>query len=196
MEPRMLDRNPWRVRFGLVALLAMLTFLGGCMGCGGDEELETDPTEFPGGAPPDDIEDVELPDDNLGGSPVDGGGVDVDEVTDPVPAIVLQDVFFDFDKSDIGPDGRDALAQNSRLLRDNPGVRVLIEGHCDERGTIQYNLALGERRALEVKDYLVSLGINGSRLDVVSYGKERPFVRGTGEAVWSQNRRAHFVVQR
>ena len=81
------------------------------------------------------------------------------------------------------------------MMRDAPGVTLLIEGHCDERGTVQYNLALGEKRAKQARDYLVSLGVPSTQIEVVSYGKERPFATGNGESIWSQNRRAHFVVR-
>jgi peptidoglycan-associated lipoprotein len=80
-------------------------------------------------------------------------------------------------------------------MRDRAEVRVLIEGHCDERGTVEYNLALGERRAAAARDYVVNAGIDISRIDIISYGEERPFATGTGEDVWQLNRRAHFVEQ-
>ena len=104
-----------------------------------------------------------------------------------------QDAFFDFDKSDIRPDARTALDHDARMLRENPDVRVLIEGHCDERGTTEYNLALGERRAASARDYLVAAGVDMSRIDIISYGEERPFAMGSDEASWQQNRRAHVV---
>lgn len=106
----------------------------------------------------------------------------------------LKDVFFDLDQDSIRADGRDALAANAEWLKKWSGVKLRIEGHCDERGTGQYNLALGERRASATRDYLVSLGIDSARMEIVSYGKERPFVEGHDESSWSQNRRGHFVV--
>lgn len=107
---------------------------------------------------------------------------------------LLGDVFFDFDKYDLKSDARERLAQNARFLLDNPEFVVTIEGHCDERGTNEYNLALGERRANSAKDYLESLGVDSSRLRTVSYGEERPFCTQSNEACWAQNRRAHFVL--
>lgn len=106
----------------------------------------------------------------------------------------LKDVFFDLDRSEVRSDQREALEQNAGWLRKNAEVRIVIEGHCDERGTAQYNMALGERRAQTVTDYLVALGIQPSRIQVMSYGKERPFAHGHDDQAWAQNRRGHFMV--
>ncbi len=107
----------------------------------------------------------------------------------------FQPVFFDFDSYTLTDAGRGALDGSARVLRDNPEVRVVIEGHCDERGTVEYNQALGERRALAARDYLVAAGIADGRLQTVSYGKERPFDPGHDESAWAQNRRAHFALR-
>lgn len=106
----------------------------------------------------------------------------------------LKDVFFDTDKADLRPDARELLAQNARWLGQHPTVKILVEGHCDERNTNEYNLALGWRRANAVKDYLVSLGVSADRISTISYGEERPFATCHDESCWWQNRRAHFVV--
>ena len=106
----------------------------------------------------------------------------------------LSDAFYDYDQADLREDARSALAANAEWLKKYPTVQVLMEGHCDERGTAAYNLALGERRANAAKDYLGSLGVDGSRLRTVSYGKERPFCTESSESCWQQNRRAHFVI--
>ncbi len=106
----------------------------------------------------------------------------------------LQDVFFDTNKHELRADARDALAANAAWLRAHPTVRILIEGHCDERNTEEYNLALGWRRAHAVKDYLVSLGVAAERIDTLSLGEERPFATCHDESCWWQNRRAHFVI--
>ncbi len=106
----------------------------------------------------------------------------------------LKPVFFDYDKADLRGDARDVLTANANWLRKHPSVMFTIEGHCDERGTAQYNLALGDRRANAAKEYLVSLGIEASRIKTVSYGKERPFATTHDEDAWAKNRRAHFVV--
>lgn len=120
----------------------------------------------------------------------------------PLPPVVgeapteapLQDVFFDFDKSALREDGKQALDENLIWLNANPGLRVGVEGHCDEQGTNEYNLALGERRAKVVRDYLVAGGVDSSRISTISYGEERPFVLGHDESAWQWNRRGHFVV--
>lgn len=105
----------------------------------------------------------------------------------------VRDAFFDFNKADIRSDARDALGKTADFLRNYPQVRVTIEGHCDERGSTEYNLALGDRRASAVKQYLVSLGISADRLNTVSFGKEKPFCMQTTEDCYQQNRRGHFV---
>jgi len=99
-------------------------------------------------------------------------------------------VFFDFDKSDLKPPARAQIERWAAWMRQYPQNTVTIEGHCDERGTREYNLALGERRANTGKEYLVALGIDPNRVATISFGKERPAVLGSGEAVWSQNRRS------
>jgi peptidoglycan-associated lipoprotein len=106
----------------------------------------------------------------------------------------LQPVYFELDSSDLSAAGQKALDANAALLKKYPTWAVTIEGHCDERGTAEYNLALGERRAIAARAYLVSLGISADRLRTVSYGKEFPFDPGHDESAWSKNRRAHFVI--
>ncbi len=106
----------------------------------------------------------------------------------------LKDAFFDYDKSDLRDDARTALAADADWLKKNRTIQFLIEGHCDERGNSEYNLALGDRRANAAKEYLVSLGVDASRVRTVSYGKERPFCTQSTEDCWQQNRRAHFLV--
>ncbi len=108
----------------------------------------------------------------------------------------LKDVFFDYDTSLLTEDAKGILHENLAWLRANPRTQITVEGHCDERGTAEYNLALGERRAKAVRDYLVAAGIEGGRVRTVSYGKERPFVQGHDESAWRANRRGHFVVAR
>lgn len=106
----------------------------------------------------------------------------------------LKTVYFDFDSSEISGDTKSALQGNADYLKTNKNVDVQIEGHCDERGGRQYNLALGERRAKAVRDYLVALGVESKRLSTISYGSERPKAEGSDESAWAQNRRANFVV--
>ena len=99
-------------------------------------------------------------------------------------------VLFGYDSSELDDDDRSVLDNQAKFLNQNPSLKVTIEGHCDERGTREYNLALGEKRASAVKDYLISVGINSERVSVVSYGKERPQVLGSNKAAWSMNRRS------
>jgi len=103
-------------------------------------------------------------------------------------------IYFAFDRSDITPESRQVLLRQAALLNQNPSWTVTIEGHCDERGTVEYNLGLGERRATATKQALVALGVAAGRLNVISYGKERPAVVGHNEQAWAQNRRAVTVV--
>jgi peptidoglycan-associated lipoprotein len=105
----------------------------------------------------------------------------------------VRDAYFDFNKADVRADAREALAKTAEFLRNNPAIRVTVEGHCDERGSTEYNLALGDRRAGAVKQYLVSLGISADRISTVSFGKEKPFCAQSNESCWQQNRRGHFV---
>ena len=105
----------------------------------------------------------------------------------------VRDAYFDFNKADIRPDAREALGKTAEFLRNYPQVKVTIEGHCDERGSTEYNLVLGDRRAAAVKSYLVSLGISADRMNTVSYGKEKPFCTDSNEECWQKNRVGHFV---
>lgn len=104
----------------------------------------------------------------------------------------FEDIYFDFDKSDLRDNAVETLNRYVSVLRANPDLKVLIEGHCDERGTEEYNLALGERRSSRVKSYLVTAGISESRIKTISYGELRPKAQGSSEEAWALNRRAHF----
>lgn len=108
---------------------------------------------------------------------------------------VLKTVYFEFDKSDLTDETRAVLRANADWLTENAKFNIVIEGHCDERGTIEYNLALGQRRAQAVRDYLASLGVASSRARSVSYGEERPVDYGHTEGAWAKNRRAEFVIE-
>ena len=105
-----------------------------------------------------------------------------------------QDLYFDFDKYDLRTDARTTLDRKASFLNQNSSVRVQVEGHCDERGTNEYNMALGERRANAAKQYLTTAGISAGRLSTISYGEERPLDPGHTETAWARNRRAHFVI--
>lgn len=105
---------------------------------------------------------------------------------------LLGEIFFEFDKSNLTSEARERLSKNAQFLKNNGSFVVTIEGHCDERGTAEYNIALGERRANAARDYLISLGVSGSRLQTISYGKERPVCSASNETCWSRNRRDYF----
>jgi len=105
----------------------------------------------------------------------------------------VRDAYFDYDKADLRPDARTALSKTADFLKNYPRFKVTIEGHCDERGSTEYNLGLGDRRASAVKQYMVSLGISADRINTVSFGKEKPFCSESNESCWQQNRRGHFV---
>lgn len=107
---------------------------------------------------------------------------------------LLGDVYFEFDLASLDEAARERLARNAEFLRQRPEFVVSLEGHCDERGTNDYNLALGERRAQSARDYLLSLGIDGARLRTISYGEERPVCSTSDESCWQRNRRVHFLL--
>jgi peptidoglycan-associated lipoprotein len=108
--------------------------------------------------------------------------------------IIFQKIHFDYDKYNLRPDAISALNENAKVLMENPSVKIRIEGHCDERGTVEYNLALGEKRAQAAKEYLVKLGVSAGRVETISYGKEKPVAFGTNEDAWAKNRRDEFMV--
>jgi len=131
-----------------------------------------------------------------------GGELEKSLVTKKEPGIegevfetkLLKDIHFEFDKYDIRRVDEEILKENAVVLKKNPRMKIQIEGHCDERGTVEYNLALGERRASNTKKFLVFLGIPSDRISTISYGKERPLNKGHHEEAWAGNRRAHVVV--
>ena len=114
-------------------------------------------------------------------------GIAADEITNAL-------IYFAYDKFEIAPESRRVLARKAELLKKYPQIKVSIQGHCDERGTEEYNLALGERRAGAAHDFLVYSGVSPSQLEMISFGKLRPAVRGSGESVWAKNRRDEFIV--
>jgi peptidoglycan-associated lipoprotein len=156
------------------------------------------PASFPGASntptPPPAPEPVPEPPVIVAETPVPAdplAGMDTDEINRQSP---LAPVFFALDSDTVDDAGQGVLVANADVLRKYPTWQITIEGHSDERGSAEYNLALGERRALSVKAYLISLGIAAERIRTVSYGKEFPFDPGHDEAAWAQNRRGHFVV--
>jgi peptidoglycan-associated lipoprotein len=108
----------------------------------------------------------------------------------------VKDIYFDYDKSDIRADQRGSLESDVQFFQQHPNIRFTIEGHCDERGSTEYNLALGTSRADAVKNGLIQAGVSGSRIKTISYGKEKPFCTESNEACWQQNRRGHFVYEK
>ena len=113
----------------------------------------------------------------------------------PVEIVTLEDIFFDFDKYTISEEYKQVLVKDAEILMANPSKKLLVEGHCDERGTIEYNMALGEKRARAVVDFFTTYGIKGDRISWISYGEEKPFDTGHDESAWAKNRRAHLVLQ-
>jgi peptidoglycan-associated lipoprotein len=179
---------------GMVLFLLAL----GLSSCGGGKRppaLSGAPVGVPATAPP----PVEPPPDP--GPDVDRLANDAPFGSDVMPAAdanteggPLSDIRFDLDSSALSDAARQTLGQHASWLKTHAGAKVTIEGHCDDRGTVDYNLALGEHRARAARDYLVSLGVAPGRLRAVSFGKEKPLDAGNNEAAWAQNRRAHFVV--
>jgi peptidoglycan-associated lipoprotein len=177
----------------LVILLVLVT------ACASGPKATTAPPEEPSAE-----REVSLPpieDEEVISQPV-ADSVISEEETEELPSDIqelnrrgyLKDVFFDTDRYDLKPEAREILAANSTWLQRFSNIEILIEGHCDERNTREYNLALGERRANAVRDYLVFLGVPASRIRTRSYGEERPFALGHDESAWALNRRAHFVI--
>ena len=142
-------------------------------------------------APPEPVSEPAIPTPTPLPNEGDLGSRSLDDLNRESP---FKPVFYDFDSTDLNATGQAALNGNAELMKRYPSWVVTVEGHCDERGTAEYNLALGERRALSARNYLVSLGIPADRLRTVSYGKEFPFDPGRTEEAYAKNRRAHFVV--
>ena len=181
-------------------LLVALACLSLLMGCGGKKRLPA--VSGPGA-------DTRTGEAGGGGQPVEGGPdiqqVDADSargedfaLSDPETGEggPLADIHFDYDQASLTAEAQGVLAGHAKWLAAHAGAKVRVEGHCDERGTVEYNLALGERRAQVTREYLVQLGVGSGRLAVVTFGKERPLDPASNEAAWAKNRRAHFVVSR
>ena len=186
MNGRKMRSRPQRgaLTLAILAALSLLLVLG--LGGCGKKQQQADISNMPGDAMSE--EPIAVADNDI---PV---AQPTAEPTDVITGDMgLRPVFFDFDKHELTAQARETLNASGRILKENTALRVTIEGHCDERGTMQYNLALGEKRARAAMDYLASLGVESARMEIVSYGKERPFMMGHDEASWAQNRRAHFV---
>lgn len=185
---------------GLVVALAVLSTLSACGGKKRPPVLATTPgesatpAEAPGRAPAQPLD--EGPDVRaLRGEGAEGSDIagTAGEIGEGGP---LADIRFEYDSAALTDEARAALEKHALWLQGHREARATIEGHCDERGTVEYNLALGEQRARATRDYLVSLGVAAERLRAVSFGKERPLDPGNSEAAWAKNRRAHFAVSR
>jgi peptidoglycan-associated lipoprotein len=166
----------------VLVLLLVVALAVVVAGCGGSQTVEEEPAEI------EEAPEVE--------PPVQEEKPVVREEPKEIPMPVMGDVFFAFDKYNLTDESKRTLEDNSSELKRASDVAIIIEGHCDERGTKSYNLALGEKRAKAARDYLISLGVSGSRITIISYGKERPFDPGHNEAAWAKNRRAHFVIKK
>jgi peptidoglycan-associated lipoprotein len=168
-------------RFGSVALIGLAVVLALAPGCSSrkkvspEAQIEPPPTESTPAPSGDNQPPPATHDENTG------------------ERLSLEDAFFDFDDFNLRTDAKSALETDGKYLQKNSDAKIVIEGHCDERGSVEYNLALGEKRARAAKDYLVSYGIPTTRVTTISYGKERPFDQGHDESAWAKNRRAHVV---
>jgi peptidoglycan-associated lipoprotein len=130
-------------------------------------------------------------------APVTIAAADTQPVKTITEASPFETVYFDFDKSDLRQDARNTLTKNAEImLKSKQAAKIKIEGHCDERGSAEYNLALGERRAKSALQYLITLGVQPDRLSIISYGKEKPAVQGNDEEAWAKNRRAEFLIDK
>ncbi len=168
-------------RFGSVALIGLAIVLAIAPGCSSRKKLSSEAQIEP------------PPTETTAPAPSDNDNVPPPRTETTTERLALEDAFFDFDDFSLRQDAKSSLEKDGKYLEKNSVSRVVIEGHCDERGSVEYNLALGEKRARAAKDYLVSYGIPGGRLTTISYGKERPFDQGHDEEAWSKNRRAHVV---
>jgi peptidoglycan-associated lipoprotein len=151
--------------------------------------VTSDTTTGPPPKPPEPVRETPMPPEPLASDSLTASDIDLINKNSP-----FQPVFYQFDSAEVDGEAQKVLNTNAEILRKYPTWVITIEGHADERGTAEYNLALGERRASAARTYLLSLGIPGDRLKTVSYGKEFPFDPGHDEAAWAKNRRAHFVV--
>jgi peptidoglycan-associated lipoprotein len=169
-------RNRW-MAFSMMIGLVIFMALTGC--AGHKESMVTEDT----------MKDLEAAEKGL-----KEGGV-ISEEIQPIQPVEMQDISFAYDRYDLSPGDRATLADNAAWMENNPDAQVQIQGHCDERGSNQYNLALGDRRAKSAYNYLVNLGVSKSRLSSISYGEEMPACSEQNESCWANNRRAHFMIK-
>lgn len=183
-----------RGTIALLATLSMAALVAG--GCASNETVKKEePVAATVKAEPVKAEPVKTEAPKAVAEPVAATTTETQGAKASAVAAALETVYFDFDKSDLRQDARDVLYKNAEmLLKAQPDAKVKIEGNCDERGSAEYNLALGERRAKSAMQYLLTLGVKADRVSIISYGKEKPAVDGHDEAAWAKNRRADFVI--
>lgn len=189
--------------FVSVAVLAALALLGGCAPKKVAEQTEptadsqtTPLSDRDKARPGDKPTGRDLPRETITERPLDKGQAAEGSGSVEELQARMKDIFFDYDRYDIREDAKPVLREIAAMLSRAMDIKVIVEGHCDSRGTNEYNLALGDRRAKSAKDYLVSLGISSGRIEVVSYGEEKPLCTDENETCWGKNRRAHFVLIR
>ena len=172
-----------------VIVLSLVFFISGCAKKGVEQVEEIAPPETGATTQAPSME-IEMPETEEGVAVAAGPTIE-----EEIANFQERNIYFDFDKFSLTPDARKTLAEKASFLNAHPEIKIKIEGHCDERGTREYNLALGERRAKSAQDYLVFLGINPARVSTISYGEEMPVDPGHNEEAWTKNRRAQFVVE-
>ena len=194
--------------FGCIVVLCLATFVSG--GCAKKDVVKTEeqPTAVqavPHAPVPESVRPAEKPSESANAPLAETPTQEAAVKQEPAKEVVtgqgagaleneLQKIYFNFDSADLSAESRAALSKNAELLAKQPSVSIRIEGNCDERGSDEYNLALGERRAKAARDYLVNLGVQPERLSVISYGEEKPADPGHDEAAWAKNRRDEFVI--
>ena len=172
-------------KLSLILALGLALSIGGLTGCASKKKAPAAP-----------VQETKAPAPAPAPAPVvKQAPKEVVEDLTPPSDLKLMTVYFDYDKSDIRDDQKSALTQNADIMSKYKTLTVLIEGNCDERGTDEYNMALGERRADSVKRFLSDYGIDASRISIISYGEKKPVAQGNNEAAWSKNRRADFVIK-
>jgi peptidoglycan-associated lipoprotein len=180
------EEDAMKRRCGRGALILLMCFAFTTTGCPGKKE----PLGMEGTS-------EGLDEESLGGSgPRPGGSLSLAQAGSELdrPSGPLADIDFEYDSFDLGEEARATLQKNAAWLNEHPSVRVELEGHCDDRGTVEYNLALGAKRAASAKSYLTTLGISAARVTTISYGEDLPLCADPTESCWARNRRAHFVV--
>ncbi len=197
-------RSTGGFRWGLAVLLMLALVATGCAkkevvrsneGAGTAGQAPAAPATQPESIVSEPVKEAPKPEAPMAGTQLAAREAEAGQKATEEAASMFADIHFDFDKSFIREDAKPVLAKVADYLKKNPGSKVQIEGHCDERGTAEYNMALGARRAESAKKYLVSLGVKGGQLSTVSYGKEKPLDPGHDETAWAKNRRDHFVLK-